>query len=229
MVAPARTTQPLGSCSNVTIGYVDRVNVYEYSRSAPNIFVDPSGMICQSTCCCCVESISIDDVHKVDGLTLPFPYPPFPGENGILGHKFDANIQLSYKRSDEAGDCTLKWFETTNEPYFPGMIPHREIDVFEHYPGPREPGGTFFPWIDRKKPCPGNESVTLHDQPQMGKGFDNKKTFERYLLIRIVVESSPNCDCKSNKVWITARQVLGVRLGKTVRADFNSPAVPYMY
>lgn len=206
--------------------YADRVSVYEYSRSAPHVFVDPSGMICQLPCCCCAENISINNVQKVDGLTFPIPFPQFPGDNGILGHKFDANLQLSYKRSDKAGDCTRKWFETTNDPFFPGMSPHQEIDVFEHYPGPRKPAGAFFPWTVRDKPCPGNEKVTLHDQPQMGKGFNNMLTFERYLLFRIVVESSPNCDCKSSKVWVTARQILGVRLGYTVRADFKSPAVP---
>ena len=186
-------------------------------------------MKCQVACCCCAESISIDNVQKVDRLTFPYPFPQFPGDNGILGHEFDANIQLFYKVSDKAGDCTLKWFETTNEHYFDAMSPNQEIDVFQHYPSARKPGGTFYRWTVRDKPCPGPEKVPLHDQPQMGKGFDNKKTFERYLLIRIVVESSSNCDCESNQVWITARQVLGVRLGRTVRADFNSPAVPYKY
>jgi hypothetical protein len=168
-------------------------------------------------------------VQKVDGRTFPIPFPQFPGDNGILGHKYDVKIELSYKRSDNAGDCTLKWFETSNEAYFVGMVAHQEIDVFKYYPGASKPGGTTYPWKVRNKPCPGNEGMTLHDQPQTGKGFNNTMTFERYLLIRIVVESSPNCDCKSNEVWVTARQVLGVNLGRTVRAEFKSPAVPYIY
>ena len=52
-------------CSRDPFGFEDRVNTYEYSRSAPHTFVDPSGMICQLTCCCCAESISLIGQRQV--------------------------------------------------------------------------------------------------------------------------------------------------------------------
>ena len=215
------------SCSRDPIGHVgSKWGLYEYCRSSALIFVDPSGEC--TKCCCCAESIVIRNIKRIDrdGFWNQGQYFPF----GDWGTAFDVVIGLSYRTSTSERDCTLQWFETSDVPYFDDMQPNSEIDVFENNPGPHLPGGTFAPWwgppLGRDKPCPGSETVSLHDEPKIGKikGISRK----RYLLIRIVVKSAADCPCSKSEVWVTARQLLEVKNGVGIAEEFQTPAIPFL-
>jgi hypothetical protein len=174
-------------CSRDPIGFADGESLYGAYFSLNT--VDPSGL-CK--CCCCVESLRIGNVTKVN-------------RQYTFGHSFDVNIILKYPPSNDGNesDCTLKWEEKTNRSSPGNPAPNVWVDMFALWgrPGVTE---TFEPWLNRKKRCPSLFApVTITDVPEMGKA-----QYKRILDIRITVVSAPNCRCQFASKTVEARQIL---------------------
>jgi len=208
----------LGSFTRDPIGYRDSLLLYGYIGNMPLDLTDPSGYCAK--CCCCAVGISIKNIIRKDtnGITIDGEFFPL----GEWGTKFDVDISLQYRESFVSGDgdCTLQWFEKTDRPYFDPMVKDEWIDVFPNLPGASKLGGTFYPWTKRKKPCPGGETVILHDEPQVGKQIDRQRT----MFFHIIVTSAKYCVCPQSSVSLTARQNLKVRNGVGVLEEFITPS-----
>jgi hypothetical protein len=157
------------------------------------------------SCCCCVNSLKIDNITKI--------------QNGhSYGHQYDLIIELENKSAGKGGpgDCSLKWEEKTNRAYTKGMTNDAWNDMFTLLPG----SPTFDPWTkNRKKPCPGKETVTITDPPSA-----DDRLPKRTLELRITLGSSADCGCASASKTVTATQVLEPDgKGGIKTQDFNTP------
>ena len=84
----------------------------------------------------------------------------------LYGHKFDVEVALTYfaAASGPGTDAQLFWFERTDRPpAWQGILkPNVWNDMFALFPT----SPTFHGWTkNRTKPCPGNETATIHDPP----------------------------------------------------------------
>ena len=181
-------------------------NLCQALRNDPINRLDPLG----TKCCTCVTSLEIQDVKPVNyqdaGLT-------------IYGHSFNVVMGLEYVECGGAGDATLEWKEKSNHPpiwYGKDARPGEWIDVNTILP-------LWFPaWLDRKKPCPGTEPVTLPDKPQQAT-----ISLSRTINFRITVRSANNCTkCTIKSLTVTAKQVLAASSDSPhniLTQDFISP------
>jgi hypothetical protein len=84
----------------------------------------------------------------------------------LYGHRFDVSVSLGYfaAASGKTGqDAQLFWFEKTDRvPAWQGLNANTWNDMFGLFPA----SPTFDGWTkNRTKPCPGNETATIHDPP----------------------------------------------------------------
>lgn len=83
----------------------------------------------------------------------------------LYGHEFDVEVALTYSAaaSGPGTDAQLFWFERTDRaPAWQGLRPNVWNDMFALFPT----SPTFDGWTkNRTKPCPGNETATIHDPP----------------------------------------------------------------
>lgn len=106
-----------------------------------------------------------------------------PWSNGYShGHQFDVQIDVTNKKG-EGGQAHLEWSERTNKPTsaFNGTPKNTWYDQVNQ---PRIPSGIFDPWYMRSIPCPGSQTVTLHDTA--GAPYHE---MPRYLEFKITVTS----------------------------------------
>lgn len=159
-------------------------------------------------CCCCVKSVSISNVQL---FTVP---PSVRGGAWVAnGHQFDLTIQMDFcGGATGTSDCTLEWWESTNDPYYGNLPTTKGTDMYATLPT----SGTFNPWNNRTPPCPGGGtlSVVIVDIPSLGNppGVTKKRT----LKFRIVVRSGTGCTCNLTSVTVTATQVLQMVNGTLV-------------
>ena len=182
-------------------------NLYRYVFNSPTNAIDPYGFEC---CCACVNSVKIQNVK--------------PYTNARFGHSFDVEIKLEYKKAKADADATLDWSEKMDvSPKFyleiPGYKPGEWNNMYSLY----SKSSVFDPWKNRKKPCPGEETVVLTDPP--GIAFRPGTERERTLSFKITVTSAPDCDCKNKSLSVTATQILKTsKDGKSAATqDFNTP------
>ena len=166
------------------------------------------------TCCCCVEDVKIQNV-KATGRGTPNPTP------GLFGHSFDTVIDLEYKVSIIFADCTLEWWEKTNNPpdwqrrAVPPIKPDEWNDLYAH---PVTKPSFANSWDARKKPCPGKETVIDTDPPSL----QDRGTHQRTLYFEIRVESAPSCDCTWDFITVFATQILEIKDGRITQRDFDT-------
>jgi len=154
--------------------------------------VGRDALLQRDACQCCVESVSISNVTRID-------------TPARMGHNFDVNINLTTPANTGAGQCTLQWFEKTNVPYMPTMVAGAWNDMFTL--APTSP--TFGPWVNRATGCGLSIPVTIHDIPSLGR--TPGRTVSRTLEFNIVVNSSATSSadgCTDPSKSVTAKQVL---------------------
>ncbi|GAA2623928.1 eCIS core domain-containing protein [Paractinoplanes durhamensis] len=144
----------------------------------------------QGTCDCCVSSVGIKNIAKIDNATH-------------MGHSFDLEIKMARAAGPKPGpECTLEWWEKTNVPAIPGMNPNTWTEMFQLYP--QSP--TFAPWHNRSTACGGTSTVTINDPPGLGKRPG--RTVTRTLEFDLRVKSGPGATCANPVKGATAKQVL---------------------
>jgi hypothetical protein len=146
----------------------------------------------QEGCYCCVSSVAIKNVSRIDNSTH-------------MGHSFDFEINMT--RSTQYGprrapECTLEWWEKTNVPAIPGHRPNTWTDMFQLLPT----SPTFNPWNNRSMACDTNSTVTINDPPALGKRPG--RTVTRTLEFDLRVKSGPGATCPNSEKSATATQVL---------------------
>jgi len=171
----------------------------------------------ESCKCCCVESLSIENIKPMEG-----------GIDRRLGHKFDLQIKLKYidkKVSVKQNDCTLYWFEKTDLPalVLVGLKPNVWIDHYAEAVRQGRMNSFKIMYDDWHARGPENTDITVPDEPSLGglglQGHNQKRTVDFYL----VVESGKDCDCKNKQLNVTAIQKLEISNGKKVTHEFTSP------
>jgi hypothetical protein len=148
----------------------------------------------RADCPCCVESVGISNVNRIDSTTQ-------------MGHSFDVTIALSYPQSGPSGSAVLEWWERTNVPAIPGHQPNTWTDMYALY----SVSPTFDPWRNRAEACGTSSPVVITDPPSLAKRPG--RTVNRTLEFRIVANSQPaNSDsgCAQASQQVTARQVLSM-------------------
>lgn len=161
------------------------------------------------TCCCCADSVTIGRIDTY--------------QDGRMGHTFDLNAKLSYHPyAAKPGDCSLEWKEKTNVPYVSDMTAGQWTDMAA-LPSTRN-SPTLQPWADRKRPCPGSESVTITDIP--GLAINSGRTVTRTLEFEISVNSSPGCVCASSSKTVKAIQVLVMVSGQPQWSSSSFTVLP---
>jgi hypothetical protein len=146
----------------------------------------------QEACYCCVSSVAISNVSRIDNATH-------------MGHSFDFVINM--RRTTEHGprlepECTLEWWEKTNVPAIPGHAPNTWTDMFALLPT----SPTFAPWRNRPTTCDAASTVTINDPPALGKRPG--RTVTRTLEFDLKVKSGPGGTCATAQASATAKQVL---------------------
>jgi hypothetical protein len=152
----------------------------------------PAGILQRAACPCCVDSIAINSIRRIDTASH-------------MGHSFDVDIGLGFPASGPTGSCTLEWWEKTNIPAIPGHAPNTWTDMFALLPT----SPTFAPWNNRAESCGSSTGVTITDPPSLGKRAG--RTVTRTLEFRIVVNSMPansESGCSEASRQVTATQVL---------------------
>lgn len=85
----------------------------------------------------------------------------------------------------------------------------------------------FRPWLERRRPCPGEETVAMTDRPKME---GRTGTDARWLDIKVTVSSTqdPKCEgkCKNKSMTVSTRQELkfvdgNVVGGYNLRGDYT--------
>jgi len=181
-------------------------------------------------CCCCVDSIellpkghkTLPKITKHVVIDTPDADPEeFDQEIGAqVGSEFKVFIKYRNRRikgaGEKAGDCVLKWLEKSDRPpasnLKAGVKPNEWADISETV-GKKFPGlfknGTLGPWKRHKKDCPlplpgilTPATVELTDIPTVLRGSS------RTMFFHIVVESTPDCECKNKSQEVWAMQVL---------------------
>jgi hypothetical protein len=145
----------------------------------------------RANCPCCVESISIGNINRIDTATH-------------MGHSFDTTFGLSYPASGPSGSCKLEWWERTNVPAVRGHRPNVWTDMFQLMGG-----ASFGSWTSRQEDCGSSTMVVDTDPPQLGK--TPGRTVNRTLEFRIVIKSDPpssDSGCENPDLQVTATQVL---------------------
>lgn len=146
----------------------------------------------QEDCYCCVSSVAITNVSRIDNATH-------------MGHSFDFVVEMT--RTTEHGprlepECTLEWWERTNVPYTAGMAADTWTDMFQLVPT----SPTFDPWRNRSTDCDTSATVTINDPPALGKRPG--RTVTRTLEFDLKVKSGPGGTCAHSQKSATATQVL---------------------
>src|SRR5262249_9572227 len=105
----------------------------------------------------------------------------------------------------KAKSCKLKWREKTNIPPdvprgFTPPKPNQWYDVMD-FPFADQ----THDWATRKEPCGGSETVSIWDQPAVGRGL---KGTPRRLEFEFTLESAPGCQCSSSSITKRAYQVI---------------------
>jgi hypothetical protein len=111
----------------------------------------PTPVPASTACDCIPSSVQIKNVA---------PYR----RGKLYGHEFDVEVALTYSAASGAGsDAQLFWFEKTDRaPSWQGLSANVWNDMFALFPT----SPTFDGWTkNRTKPCPGNETATIHDPP----------------------------------------------------------------
>jgi Domain of unknown function (DUF4157) len=146
----------------------------------------------QTACYCCVSSVAIKNVARIDNSTH-------------MGHSFDFEIQMARatKHGPRLGpECTLEWWEKTDVPAIKGHAPNTWTNMFQL--APTSP--TFSPWNNRSTACDTNSTVTINDHPSLGKRPG--RTVTRTLEFDLKVKSGPGGECGNSEQSATAKQVL---------------------
>ena len=176
------------------------LNVYGLVANTPVNDFDVDGLKCGPGCCCCVEGLSFASIEEYLNLD--------PKE---FGYSFDVAIQLSFKPSKTPSGCALQWFEKSTTPYYPPNKPKYPTnkgdgtDMFSLAPN----SATFSIWGQNSSSstCPSTPApFALHDTPRIP--FGDKRTCTRNIHFKIIVTSSPNCDCANKSKTIEATEVL---------------------
>jgi hypothetical protein len=143
---------------------------------------------CQN-CCCCAENIRVTS----------------EGFQNIIyfGHTIKVELTLNYKISSKSGDCTLKWFERTDQPYTTDMR-ITGPNVWQDMTKDSETKGSFAWWTKKAKPCPGLLPLQDEDPARYNRRAKASRTLEFF----VIVESTPGCPCKKPYVGFIAKQVL---------------------
>jgi RHS repeat-associated protein len=192
-------------------------NLYGYLENGPVVVIDPSGLqiMCPIPCCCCVNTLKITRIANIN-------------RPNRFGHTFYATASMSHHwaigTGESPGDCTLKWYEKQANPaesYSP-PVPQKDkyVDILPLHP-------ELFDWPHRKPPCPGPERFNEPDLP--AEPITAGRAVFRNLCFRIIVLSSPHCNCqhRSREVW--AHQVLRLINGRIVTQRFVYPYSPEGY
>jgi hypothetical protein len=148
----------------------------------------------QRECYCCISSAAIRNISQIDTATQ-------------MGHRFD--LEIGMERSTDYGprlepDCTLEWWEKTNEPYVDGMAPNTWTNMAQLL----AVSPAFTPWKNRSPACDTYSTVTLTDSPKLAKGTG--RTVTRTLEFDLKVTSGPGADCTESEQNATATQVLAM-------------------
>ena len=98
------------------------------------------------------------------------------------------------------GDCTLKWEEKSNKVgdlYVQcGAKPNEWFDAYANLPGMGT--GMWKKWEkERKRPCPGGETVEISDEPNQSVDESTMVT-----AFAVTATSAPNCPCAKGGLWI---------------------------
>ncbi len=168
----------------------------------------PQPCILQRPCCCCVDSVAIQNIAAFN--------------NGSqFGHTYDFVIDMTFAAGASAtANCTLQWREKTNVPAIPGHLPDTWMDLYSFY----SQSPTFDPWNNRVIPCPGGGHlrVTITDPPAMG--IRPGRTTRRTLEFRLSVTSGGGCSCANALATATATQVIEIVDGvPTGPGTFTTP------
>ncbi|HEX2057908.1 MAG TPA: DUF4157 domain-containing protein [Actinomycetota bacterium] len=148
----------------------------------------------QVACYCCISSVAITNVSRIDTATR-------------MGHSFDFEIRTG--RTTQHGprlepECTLEWWERTNVPYTSGMAANTWTDMFRLVPT----SPTFNPWNNRPTACDTASTVTINDPPSLGRRPG--RTVTRTLEFNLKVKSGPGGSCTNAEQSATATQVLSM-------------------
>jgi RHS repeat-associated protein len=163
------------------------MNLYDFVGNEPLQGFDFLGLFC--SCCCCVDSLQIGEITA-------FIEPK-------MGNSFTVNAGLSYVPSPKTASCSLEWKEKSNLPFYPGVPVNTWANANQIWPN----NDVFFPWNNRKQPCPGSENISLTDTPSFAN-FPAGRSATRILEFEITVKSSPGCHCASASKTVRAKQVL---------------------
>jgi len=183
------------------LGNTDSLNLYEYVTSNPIVLTDPTGGCSRGevklpACkCCCV--LAMRGLNTTQG-----PQFSDPGVHNLLGHKFDIEIDLTYKTLTDPNDaasgkgCNIEWREWVD--VNPGNALKTPPRTWTEQIANNPTSATFTDYwrhIDMASKCnyvaPKWDTVLFHDTPKLG----HVGAFTRDLYIRITAESAPDCPC----------------------------------
>lgn len=200
---------------------IDGVNGLAYVRNQPTRLVDPSGLICASPCCCCVDSLTLDK----KSVTTMHDWI----RSDTFGHHFFLDAQFTLKPGAKSGPCTLEWWEWADpgdesceaktwcdsaarsfaNAYRLGVDVCGQIGKNPDASRDDIGEGTITPWcrffhptvydMHSCEPDKKYEPLRLRDVPRIGKSPGSK----RVLYFHVVITSAPDCECKGEKtqVW----------------------------
>lgn len=209
----------------------------------PTVYIDPSGLVGQSSscsgCCCCVDDSYIEIIDKrkrfppgsgiihVAGITTSaYTVSAIPLE-ATWGSKFKVHTKLSLPPGKGSGlGCKIEWNECASSSGSLGQQANEWFPITLPYGGAssRKPDENWEDFYNGKTKfaCPGG---TLSNYWLDSPNIPFPESW--YVKFAITAKSDPKCDCPITSVTVYATQML-VSKGKQL-SEFDPLITPEKY
>jgi RHS repeat-associated protein len=186
-------------------------NLYTYVANRPTGFSDPSGLDwrtdletrSKACLCCCAQDAKILDVN----------FKRFVAGKSGLGYEHCFDFQVSVKdhearAGERPGNCSIEWWEWTNQPYEHGMIAKKwnQMCTFARFRDHFEACGALDSRWLVPPGLPNRETLILQDCPS--RSYRDPGVGPRILVILVKIKSAPTCTCPKAFVSFAAIQIL---------------------